>query len=510
MYTKTSTPENFQKCLTGLMAKRGLSAAQLAGMLGYKSKTTLLRVLQGKAGMRCIGNVYTDLCRCKVLQLTDAESDRLHVAYEVELWGLDDYRARLEMWRLLRKGEIQSRSMQLYGGDGDSVTLADFLNRFTPADGALPPDGIPVTGLEIYLLSGCYPSVMNVMAGMLERLEKQIHVTQVFQLGSDTARTVRLIRNILPTLGYHSYEAYYIRQDDFIPDPIYSNSGTGRVMVLRALLPDGDTREYQILLRNESSGVLLESVGLWEHWQQYMAPYRDMMHPLKAAVPVVSDYVSLLENYAETERNREILIYKGDVCFTNIPTEILVHAIMDEMGGNPLPAGQAESVLQDLNKLRSIQEKRFQNAMTKRQNTHWVAATSALYHFARTGVQKDHFFAMRPFTREERLRIFRHLAGQVKENPYFHLYLLLEEEEDTFVNLEATYLDGVGFQLTSPGTDYCLADGWTETMLTEESFCQLYREFFMEELLVHHVRPAEETAAVLNDIIRMLQEPEQE
>ena len=52
---KNTTPENFQDCLTALMEQRGLSASHLAELLGYKSKTTLLRgmisaVSKGRSG----------------------------------------------------------------------------------------------------------------------------------------------------------------------------------------------------------------------------------------------------------------------------------------------------------------------------------------------------------------------------------------------------------------------------------------------------------------------------
>ena len=163
-------------------------------------------------------------------------------------------------------------------------------------------------------------------------------------------------------------------------------------------------------------------------------------------------------------------------------------------------------MLEVISKLRSMQEKRFHNVMTKRQPTHWVASAKALRRFARTGVQNDHFFAMRPFTVEERIRIFRNLLSMLETNPYFHLYLMRPEDEDSFLDLEATYLEGVGLQLTPTGTDYRITDGWTETMLTEESFCTLYREFFMEELIGQHTCPASDSAALLQEIIRELQE----
>lgn len=501
MSFKSNVPETFQNCLSAILETRGISATQLAAMLGYKSKTTLLRILQGDAGLRCVGNVYKDLCCCAALRLTEQETDRLHIAYEVELWGLDNYRARMEMWHLLRRNDTPALPMELMTC-GKTITLQELLDAIVP-EGV--PGEMPVSSLEIMMLSGCYPNVMEQLAGLLERMGNRIRATQLFMLNNDTARTVRMIRNIMPVLGFHSYEAYYVYPSIIIPDPLYSGSGTGKVMILRAVLPDGKAREFQVLMQGETTGVLLEADGIWNCWQQFTAGYLAQAVPLKAAVPAVTDYISLVENYLETERNRELLIYKGDVCFNNIPTDILLRALMDSMAKDELAAESEYSVPQVLQKLRSVQEKRYQNQMTKRQPTHWVASAAALYEFARTGVQNDHFFAMRPFTVEERLRIFRILLDQVRQNPYFHLYLLLAEEEASYIPLEVLHIDGVGFQITSCGTDYRLTDGWTETTLTEETFCSLFREFFMEELIARHTRPAAETERVLEDIIRQLQ-----
>lgn len=511
MDTKPHANEKFQDCLLGIMDLRGLSSSQLSVMLGQKSKTTLLRVLQGTAGLRALSNVYKDLCSCEALQLTEQEIERLHIAYDVEMWGADNYRARTEIFHLLNKPNTPPIPTKLLCPDGEETTLEAFLNRFVPAEeeNSIPADRtfetVPVARMEILMLSSCYPSVMQNMAALLCRLEQRIHICQLFMLNGDTSRTARMIRNIIPTLGYHTYEAYSISQNDVLPDPAYSGAGTGKAMAIRVETATGETLEFQILLQGEAAGVLLEAPGLWNHWHRFTEIYFRAAVPLKATVPSIQDYVSLLEYYAEIERNREILIYKGDVCFYNIHTEILLHALSDSMAeGNN--AEIADHLVQVLPKLRSLQEKRFQNIVNKRQHTYWIASATALYRFARTGIQDDHFFAMRPFTPEERHRIFRHLLEQTENNPYFHMYLLLAEDEGTFVDLEAALFTGRGFQLTSFGTDYCLTNGWTETMLEEEAFCALYREFYMEELLPRHTQPQENTAALLKDILRYLQE----
>ena len=444
MDIKTHIPEKFQDCLNDIMAKRKLSASQLALMLGHKSKTTIQRILQGTGGLRCIGNVYKELCSCEEMQLTEAETERLHTAYDMELWGTDNYRARSEMWRLLRKGEERDVSMRLFCTDGSETTLPalrmladraersqkrlENLDYFSRVRYYLEPAGICTKEMEILMLSGCYPSVMEVMAPLLQQMGSHIHIRQLVMLNGDVARTVRLIRNILPTLGYHTYEAFSVLQNDIIPDPAYSGTGTGKAMALRVQYSDGSVREFQILVQSETAGVLLEAPGIWNHWQQFTAMYFNNAAPLKATVPEIRDYISLLEYYADTERNREALIYKPDVCFYHIPTEILLHALKDSIAASA-DAETADAILQVLPKLRSTQEKRFQNMVNKRQHTYWVASREALLQFARTGVQNDHFFAMRPFTVEERHRVFRHLLDQEKNNPYSHMYLRLSPEK---------------------------------------------------------------------------------
>ena len=244
MSFKTNVPETFQNCLSAILETRGISATQLAAMLGYKSKTTLLRILQGDAGLRCVGNVYKDLCCCEALRLTEQETDRLHIAYEVELWGLDNYRARMEMWHLLRRNDTPALPMELMTC-GKTITLQELLDTIVP-EGV--PGEMPVSSLEIMMLSGCYPNVMEQLAGLLERMGNRIRATQLFMLNNDTARTVRMIRNIMPVLGFHSYEAYYVYPSIIVPEPLYSGSGTGKVMILRAVLPDGKAREFQVLM----------------------------------------------------------------------------------------------------------------------------------------------------------------------------------------------------------------------------------------------------------------------
>lgn len=509
MPIQNGVPESFQECLGQLMEERALSAGLLADMLQYKSKTTLLRVLQGKAGVRCVSNVYADLCRCEVLHLTEEEIDRLQVAYDVELWGLENYRARSEMRRFLRPHSIKQYPMWIQCMDGSSVLLEELFARFVAVDGVAVQDGnaiqdshaIQVEHLEMFVLSSGYPYVMHVLAGLLGRLRCRVHVRQLLQLNGDTARTVRLIRCLQPVLPYHNHEVYTIRQEDFSHDPIYSY-GIGRALILRATLPGGGTREFQILIRDEHGGAVLESPGLWDYWMHYLDAYIQRGCPMKSQLPDLRDYLQMLEYYGEIEKGREILLFKRDICFDYVPVDILVGAIEAQS----FTEEEYCQLMMVLPQLRAVQERRFQNIASKREPTHWIASPRMLREMAETGKMQSHFFGMRPFTWEERIRIFQLLLHRVQENPYFHLYMLLPEEEDNLVDMDMAYMVGLGIQIIASDTDYSMENGWSETMLTEPSFCELYREFFTEELIPSYTYAPEQSVVILREIIQEMEE----
>ncbi len=511
MKQPNQAPKTFATCMEELMESRGLSATRLSQMLGYKSKTALLRILQGKAGMRSVANIQEDLCQCQELALTDREKEELREAGQIAQLGMDRYRALSEMHRLLLREDRPAQPLLLYTTGGGRISLSDFLGQFVlyKAD-SMPeaPDRIVIDRLELLLCGGCYLSVMQALTKRMEQLGKAVSAKHIFRLNKDTAHTVRLVRNIVPIVGQNRYEAFVTYDENVLGDLIYQTSTTGQALLVRAHLPGGGTREFQILLQNKDSGVLLEASGIWEVWSQYTAPYWEHAEPIIAPLPCVKDYVSFITYVAVTEKDREMLLFKGDFCMCMIPTDILYHAIEDSAAEITASCDELSDIIGSLDKLRSLHEKRFWNISVKKQPTHWIASASALWQFARTGVQRDHFFAMRPFTAEERLRIFRVLVKLCKENPSFHFYLIPAGEEQSYISLEAIYYGGIGFQLNPIDSHYNLSRGWNETMFTEPAFCSLYRDFYLHDLLPHHTRPHDETMAVLEEIIAALEQGE--
>ncbi len=512
MEQQNGMPKKFDKCLEEIMEKRELSVTQLSYMLGYKSKTPLLRSMQGKAGVRSLGNIYEDMCSCAALALTEGEKNDLGVACQIEYYGLDHYRARLEMHRLLLKDTCDNQektSMTICTAAGTKWELTEFLGRFVRDDKAMP-DTIPVKNVEILLCGGCYQTVTEAVADMMWRLGDVGKVKHIFRLNDDMAQTIRYIRNLVPLVGFQNYEAYITYDVNVMKDNVYRYSSPGHAMLIKVTThtEPNETREFQLLLQNEKCGVVLESPGVWDVWQQYILPVWSGARLIVSPPPCVRDYVSLLKHFTMLEKSRELLAFKRDFCLNFIPPDILYHAILDTASYISDSCTEVVEVVDNLDRLWSLQEKRFQNICTKKSPTHWVASTAAMRKFARTGVQSDHFFAMRPFTVEERVRIFRVLQDLCRENQSFHFYLLKEEEEDRYIPLEANYYVGIGFHMTPIDAHYNLSNQWNETLITETDFCELYREFYLKELLPYHTKPYDETMAVLDEIVERLEKGE--
>jgi len=157
-----------------------------------------------------------------------------------------------------------------------------------------------------------------------------------------------------------------------------------------------------------------------------------------------------------------------------------------------------------IGELREVHEQRFENICQKSRPTSIIFSSEAMERFARTGMESDHFFALRPYTGEERAQILGHILKQMKENPAFHVYFFKKDFAPPL--MEVTLFEGEGTLMTKPFTDYNLADDHAEVLITSDAFCAHYKAFFTGDLLARHVMGPEETETELERLIEIAKE----
>ena len=124
-----------------------------------------------------------------------------------------------------------------------------------------------------------------------------------------------------------------------------------------------------------------------------------------------------------------------------------------------------------------------------------------LCEFARTGVHYISFPFLRPYTPEERVRIFRSILNEMQENPYFDFRLLRNGGQQS--KLQMCFLEGGSVLFIAPCyADACEERQYVEAMLLQKEFNAQLRNFFRRELLGRQSMPQEETRKLLAQLIK--------
>lgn len=485
----TPNYETFSQCLSRILEKRGLSSAQLSHMLHHKSKTTLFRVFQNQAGSDSLTRVYNELLKCNELHLNETECQDLYTALTISQDGLHTYRAQIAMWDLLRQKPYISVTahLDIPSKQMNSIELSAFFAQLSQAQNA-----------QIIMINCCWYSVIYELTQLLDSTKSTVSIQHYIKINSDTARTINVIHNILPLISYVNYMGYSIYETS-----VFGNTDTMNVNAIIIRTDNkGITEEHQILMYDDSYGTVYTSSGIFDYWSSYISKYTDICFPVKTVYPSAvsaSDYAKFTENYYQMEANRNIYMYKPDLCINYVNADIAKSALIDGVSMSEIELPEIDKVIDELV---AIQRKRFNNIFHQKRVTHCIYSANAMKSFAKTGVHTDHFFAMRPFTVTERIEILSHMVNQMEHNPYFNIHLL--KDEDTYKMIEATCFEGVGIRFTSANTDYNLSNGHTEAIITQKEFMESFVRFFIDELLKKHTQPVKNTVMLFNALIAEL------
>ena len=211
------------------------------------------------------------------------------------------------------------------------------------------------------------------------------------------------------------------------------------------------------------------------------------------------DYLAYIEACLRLEQSRAIYMIKRDVPLSYVQTDILEQCVREGFAAAGIvPQEEIEPLLEQLQR---VHNQRFDNYFAKRKPSHTVFDMGAMERFARTGRQSDHFFAFRAYMPQERVRILTHLRGHAAENPYFNVYFFKPEYEAP--QMEIALFEGTGTLMAKPDTNYNLMGDHTETIITQESFCECYKNYYMQDLLERQVTDKQETLDVLDRLIEI-------
>lgn len=473
---------DMRQLVKDIQKKRHLSLAELADMLGYKSQTSIARIMQDKANMESIARFAQLMKESKALALTDEERDKVDQALEYKRLGPVRFSAALILRQLLQ----------------EDVPLVDpvLVDPQTGRRQSLLSRYLPMKGLKITVVN-CETMALFSALAVLTR-QNRAKVEHYLYSDRSLMRTMLAVRAVLPIL----HDPNYFGGLTFASREYLLENPRG------ILLSDVMVCEYEkdnipwydlVVFHSKAEGMRFSFLGNGEPIHSMLERMKCQAQPLRNpdVLGPRGDYTSFLRSCADAERDRVVCRIKPDFGFEQVPVDIWRQAFLD---GPAMAAGNVG----DLEELTGICLARQQNAFTKPKHQYHVFKRQAVWKFLQTGRLSDQFWAFRTLTMAERLRTLETILELAETNPYFHLYFLRDDTQ--FRNDEILLLDGLALCIIKPGTDYDLNAGHSEAIITQPEVIQTHRDFFMNSVLTYHVLPNRETLALMQDMISYCRE----
>lgn len=480
---RTHTPlVDFGTCLAQVLRENGISASEAAKRLGYKSRNSMFRLLGGQGSHSVMRACVQKLRDCPEMDVSGEQLERLGVAMEVSRLGLEGYLSNQAMRSMLRpENDADAESWQ----DGGLFKAL-------------------ASGREIALtMTGCCErDLMTALAKALPLRTPgaRVRVEHYLYMGGD--EVIESVAAVQPLLYAACYAAWGVSPGVF-PRELERLCRGNRILARwRDERGKWHACDASLVGRRELAVMPLPGGGEPCALEDVLARGRSRMTPLKSEFTLTHtplDYLTYTRECAELERGRAIYTIKPDVPICFIHPDILLRAVRDGFPSQNF--GQGAELDELIEKLWAIHVKRWENYFTKRRPTHTIFSLPEMERFARTGRQSDHFFAMTPYTPQERAAILRHLREQEAANPSFHVHFFVEGYRPP--RSEIGLYEGAGTLMAKPDTHYDLHCDHAEVIVTQTEFCRKYKEYFVHDLLEHHVLTPEQTLTELDRLIHI-------
>jgi len=474
--------QDMRQFIQGLQKSRGLSVAELATLLGYKSQTSVARIMQDKANIESVSKFCQLLKDHEDLALSDEETGMLNRIFERKKLGQAEYAATDILRQLLREDPPLLDPLLVNPTTGERQHL---LERY-----------MPMTGLRFTVLNCEAMPIFGALA-QLASLGKA-EVEHLMYSDQSLLRTVMTIQSVLPIL----HERCYNGGMSFVERDVILNNPKGILMadVMVCEYQKGGSPWYDLVLfQSRKEGMCFSFPGDAGTVHRMMMGAREAAMPIRnAGIPNLQDgYAAYLRYCCDLEKDRAVYRIKPDFGMEQVPADIWVTAFSEG------PLAREDSALGDMDEMIGLVQQRQSNAFAKKHAQHHVFKQRAVWKFVRTGRLSDQFWGFRTLTVRERLRTLQTMLHQHMENPYYKLHFL--KDEDSMRDDEIICYEGVGLSIIKAGTDYDLDSAHSEFMVTQPEFLRLYRNFFLHSILPYNVQPEYKTRKILLEMIEYCQ-----
>lgn len=460
-----------KKMLVRMMERRGLSRAGLAYALGYKSVTSVTRVMEGACGRESAGEFLQRMLSCEPLDLTAEERRNLLSCLDSRELGAENEGLYEAFGYLLENTYRTCRDMV-------------FRELFARQSVRARRD---CARLRITLFNCVDEGLSWEIRRAMEKQSFPITIDHYIHSAQSLARMPVMLKAVLPLLHTPGYRCRTVDlPEGGSPGGIFGADAALLTFEYRS----GEEKQFLCFLYGEKGAVTIPLSRRTEA-EDLFFPMENIRQINGEGVPGPGDGLDrYLAFCCDLERGHAVYQIKPSFGMEQIPADILISAALDENGRMP----------ERLKGLAPLIENREKNMLSKKKAQYHVFKEAEMRRFVSTGRMADHPALLRAFTPPERARILIRLEGRQMNDPYFHL--LFFREGDRWLDDEVTLYEDAGLSIIKPGTDYSAQGFHSETLVVEpREFLEAYKSFFLNRLIRTRCRDGRESAAVLRSLI---------
>lgn len=463
--------ETIREYLKDFMRRRGLVLGDLADAMNYRSKTSLMRLMDDDV---------------RPATLTDFR-ERMISSYDLS------EQERMQLNRVVRIRELGPDEYHAFQAMGQFVEPRLIVPDPQPALPAHPDWGNALLAhltdaqdLTVTLFNSLQSGIIEAISTLLGR--SGTHVRHCLMMVDSPLVMLDALNLISPILFHKRYTLSITLPTgsplDYMPNGLAR--GDAAYLTYKGL--SGKTVTELITFTADGLHISTDS----------FQPMPDLSHcvDVKSKYPEqtrIADYIPYSRFYMDLERNHCMWKLKADIGVDSISSDILYQAILEG------PAGSESGLSDVLERLRKMYANRFRNTFEKKKHAYTVMNRQSMLEFARTGRTSDHFWLMRPFTPAERVSILQNMLEHQRNNKYVH-YLFLAD--DSIVpQAEYGLYENRGLLVQPGNTGYNLSEDYDDVLLTSRVIRDAYQRYFMRVIVHENTLPEAESEAFLQQLI---------
>lgn len=470
----------FGQCLQQALAEQGLSASEAARLVGFRSRNSIFRILNGETSADVDGRFLNRLRSELGDSWPHAQWKELEAALEMKRVGLKQHLANQAFFHgLFTRAETVPYVVETQTGARERP-LGELLQELCSQG-----------QIRVTVCGCCERSLMELLAERLSGAGASGRLEIRHYMDAAGGAAVHSLMGVLPVLGKVWYNAYLVGEGE-CPDEMTALYRLNMICLSRDL-PDGRHETHRLLKCDRDRFVHTCVAGTEEALMKVLG--RCGLQLLKPPPPecCIEAVRQQAARYAALEKDCMLLSIKPDIHFSLVPVHLLGDAMSEGFERVGFLTGENRHAL--LKELEEIHRSRVQNMYGRHRPVHLVYSLQAMERFMRTGVQSDHFYLQRAYTVEERREILRGILSQMRDNPFFNVWLMKEELPE--LRMLLTCFEGKGVLVMDAYTSYDTQDEHSEALIPLGNFADSFQRFFMDVLLPRLVMPRAEGIARL-------------